>query len=53
MLHSKNYTTIRGYYSNGLWTIDQVWNVVDNPLGITQTEYQQITGFVYPEKTGV
>lgn len=50
MEHSKNFDLIKGYYDNGLWTIDRVWNVVGKATGITETEYQEITGFVYPAK---
>jgi hypothetical protein len=39
---------IKFYYDNGLWNIDRVWNVVGK--AITEAEYQQITGFIYPAK---
>lgn len=39
---------IRYYYKRGLWSIDRVYNVVGK--AITETEYNQITGFVYPLK---
>jgi hypothetical protein len=39
---------IKYYYDNGLWSIDRVWNVVDKAL--TEAEYQEITGFEYPNK---
>ena len=38
---------IKYYYGTGLWSIDRVWNVVGK--AITESEYQEITGFVYPE----
>lgn len=48
--HSINYAKIKGYYDNGLWSIDRVWNVTGKATGITELEYQEITGFVYPNK---
>lgn len=39
---------IKMYYNNKLWSIDRVWNVVGKAL--TEEEYQQITGFNYPDK---
>ena len=39
---------IKKYYDSGLWSIDRVWNVVNN--AITVEEYFEITGFIYPEK---
>lgn len=50
MEHSKNFDLIKGYYDKGLWNIDRVWNVVGKTTGITEAEYQEITGFVYPAK---
>lgn len=47
---SKNYEKIKKFYESGVWTLERVWNVVGKPLGVTDTEYQQITGFVYPNK---
>ena len=37
---------IKFYYDNGNWDIQRVWNVVDKV--ITEAEYFEITGFVYP-----
>ena len=37
---------IKFYYEEGLWDIQRVWNVVGKV--ITEEEYQQITGFEYP-----
>jgi len=37
---------IEFYYSHGLWDIQRVYNVVGK--AITEVEYEQITGFVYP-----
>lgn len=51
--HSINFEKIKGYYddgNNGLWDINRVWNVVGKSTGITELEYQEITGFVYPNK---
>lgn len=42
------YDKIKGYYDSGLWSILRVWNVVGKTNGITEAEYQQIAGFVYP-----
>lgn len=39
---------IKGYYDNGLWNIDRVWNVVGKVL--TEEEYFEITGFAFPDK---
>lgn len=39
---------IKSYYDKGLWSIDRVWNVVGK--AITEVEYQEITGFIYPAK---
>ena len=39
---------IKGYYDKGLWSIDRVWNVVGKV--ITEAEYLEITGFIYPAK---
>ena len=36
---------IKYYYSEGLWSIDRVWNVVGKV--ITAMEYEEITGEVY------
>jgi hypothetical protein len=44
--HSINFDKIKSYYDNGLWKIQRVWNVVGK--GITEDEYLEITGFVYP-----
>lgn len=37
---------VKDYYDRGLWSLQRVWNVVGK--AITDEEYQQITGFVYP-----
>ena len=37
---------VKFYYETGLWDIQRVWNVVGEV--ITEEEYQQITGFEYP-----
>lgn len=39
---------IKAYYGSGLWSIDRVWNVVGK--AITEEDYFEITGFIYPEK---
>ncbi len=47
--HSPNFEKVKGYYDNGLWSIDRVWNAVGK--WITEEEYFEITGFVYPAKS--
>ncbi len=41
---------VKYYYETGLWSLQRVWNVVGKELGITEAEYFEITGFVYPDK---
>lgn len=48
-MHSKNFEKIKGYYDNGLWTQEQVYNVVGKKQGITPEEYEEITGEPYEE----
>lgn len=43
------YDKVKDYYDNGLWSIKRVWNVVGK--AITESEYQQITGYIYPAMT--
>ena len=38
---------IKNYFKSGLWTKQQVYNVVGKPLGITEEEYKEITGETY------
>ena len=46
---SEKYELVKGYYDDGLWSIEKVKNVVTAPKPwITEAEYQQITGLVYP-----
>jgi hypothetical protein len=40
---------IKYYYDEGLWSLQRVWNVVGKVL--TEDEYFEITGFVYPAKS--
>lgn len=47
---SSMYEKIKYYYNVKLWDIDRVWNVVEKEA-ITQEEYKEITGFVYPSKS--
>lgn len=51
MEHTINFEKIKGYYDNGLWSIDRVFNVVGKANSITEDEYKEITGFTYPSKT--
>lgn len=39
---------IKYYYQVGLWDINRMFNVVGKAL--TEEEYQEITGFEYPNK---
>lgn len=48
---SKNFEKIKGYYDNCAWTKQQVFNVVGKAAGITEEEYEQITGTPYKEET--
>ena len=43
------YDRIKHYNDTGLWSIERVWNVVGKV--INEVEFQEITGFVYPEKS--
>ena len=47
---SKMYEQIDSWYKSTpqLWNIDRVWNAVGKL--ITQEEYFEITGFVFPSK---
>ena len=47
MEHSKNYEKIKHYYDSGLWTKEQVYNVVGKKNGITKEEYREIVGEEY------
>ena len=46
--HSKNFEKVKRYYKKGLWSIDRVWEAVG--VWITEAEYFEITGFIYPAK---
>lgn len=46
--HSKNFEKVKNYYDTGLWDITRVWNAVGK--WITEDEYQEITGLIYPAK---
>lgn len=46
-MHSKNFEKIKNYYDKGLWTKEQVYNVVGKKNGITPEEYEEITGEPY------
>lgn len=45
---SKNYEKVKSYYDRGLWPIDRIYNAVGK--WITEVEYQEITGYTYPNK---
>ena len=42
------YDKIKHYYDVKLWALQRVWNVVGKAL--TEEEYENITGFIYPNK---
>ena len=41
---SKNYEKIKQYYDTGLWNEQRLHNVVGKTTGITEEEYEMITG---------
>ncbi|ABR46668.1 hypothetical protein Amet_4341 [Alkaliphilus metalliredigens QYMF] len=43
------FNRVKEYYETGLWSIDRVFNVVGK--AISEEEYQEITGFLYPAKS--
>ena len=43
-MKSKNFEKIKHYYESGLWTKEQVHNVVGKKNGITEEEYIEIVG---------
>lgn len=45
MNRSKNFEKVRGYYDNGLWSIERVKAAVYK--WITAVEYEEITGEPY------
>lgn len=47
MIHSKNFFKFKGYYDKGLWTKEDLKDVVGKKNGITALEYFQITGEEY------
>lgn len=55
-MHSKNFDKIKTYYENGVnnkrpaWSKEMVYNVVGKELGITESEYEEITGEEYIKK---
>ncbi len=46
-MHSKNYEKFKGYYEDGLWSKEKLYNVVGKRTGITAEEYEEITGEPY------
>lgn len=48
MEHSKNFNKVRDFYINKLWDINRVRNAVVKGW-ITEEEYYEITGEIYPE----
>ena len=44
---SKNYEKIKQYYDTGLWNDTRLRNVVGKTNGITEEEYELITGHSY------
>jgi hypothetical protein len=53
MDRSKNFEKFKKYYDDKDWSIDRLWLTVGKTTGITEAEYQEITGFIYPEKPSV
>ena len=53
MEHSKNFEKFKKYYDDELWSLERIWLVVGKTTGITESEYQEITGFVYPAKSNL
>ena len=49
-MHSKNFEKIKDYYERGLWDKKKVYNVVGKSAGITEDEYEEITGEPYVSK---
>ena len=50
---SKNYVKIKSYYDSKIWNIERVFLCVNGlSTGITEQEYNEITGLVYPIKSG-
>lgn len=47
-IYSKNYEKVSGYYDRELWDIHKVNSAVGK--WITEEEYKEITGFIYPNK---
>lgn len=45
--YSQNYEKVKNYYDKGLWNIGRVKNAVGK--WITELEYAEITGYLYPE----
>ena len=43
---SENYSKVKGYYEDGLWSLERVKKAVGR--WITAEEYKQITGYDYP-----
>lgn len=48
--HSKNYRKVKGYYELGLWGPERVERAVGK--WITEAEYNEITGMVFPGEEG-
>jgi len=46
-MHSKNFYLIKEYYDTGRWDKERVHNVVGKRNGITEAEYEEITGEPY------
>lgn len=45
--HSKNFNKIKKLYDDGVWSKQRVYNVVGKQFGITEAEYEEITGEPY------
>lgn len=45
--HSPNYAKVKRYYDKGFWTLKMTWDAVGR--WIRADEYEEITGYVYPD----
>ena len=48
-MKSKNFDKIKNYFDNGMWSITRVYNLVGTKRGITEEEFESITGVSYED----
>ena len=48
-MKSKNFDKIKNYFDMGMWSITRVYNLVGKKLGITEEEFDSITGVSYED----